>query len=209
MPNEDFDAYEARMFKEQYEQALQDGTVDANTTLQEFIQMSEDRDMQEQEEELEKRSAAPFNNLPVQYVSHEDDLREYIGGQERKISIAQFALKVKSKFLKMSIPERKMFLSVLTSDPGQRFEKLFQLQDAIETEKKFDEDDLAYARVLRRALKAGKNIEQATAAAALVYKKSVVRHYNKGKIDKLLAKHPPKPLPTGKKQLTLQQENKQ
>jgi len=200
--SEDFDTWEARMFKGQYEKALQDGTVDANTTLQEFIQMDRKRAMREREEELEKRSAAPFNNLPVQYVSHEDDLREYVGGQERKLSIAQYALKVKSKFLKMSIPERKMFLSVLTADPGQRFERLFQLQDAMETEK-FDETDLASARALHRSLKSGKNIDKAAAAMALVYQKSGVQHYTKEEINKLLANHPPKPLLSGKKQLSL------
>ena len=79
---------------------------------------------------------ADSTTVPVvaEFVAHEHALREHEADKLNRLEILIFAQRTRTKFLGLSIPDRKIFLDVLTSDDGGSMTRLFELQNQVEAE---------------------------------------------------------------------------
>ena len=68
------------------------------------------------------------------YIEHEEALREFENQKLSRLQVMEWAQRTRTKFLKLSMEERRLFLNVLASNEGGSFSKMLALQEELEAE---------------------------------------------------------------------------
>ena len=95
-----------------------------------------------------------------EYLEHEKALQEYEGKKLNRLQIMTWAQQTRSRFLRLSMADRKIFLDVLTADEGGAMAHMFSLQAKLE-EEGVDDAQLKLIKTATKALKPGGHIDDA------------------------------------------------
>jgi len=90
------------------------------------------------------------------YIKHEEALQEFENEKLNKLQIMRWAQQTRTRFLRLSMADRRVFLDVLTADEHGAFSKMFELQTEVAAEGTTD-DDLKLTRRAIKLLEPGKS----------------------------------------------------
>jgi hypothetical protein len=99
--------------------------------------------------EAQKRGVDIFkavtNRTIKEYLEHEKSLREYEGEKLNRLEIMAWAQRTRTRFVGLSMQDRKVFLDVLTADENKSISHMLSLQHKLEAEG-IDDNILAIGR---------------------------------------------------------------
>jgi hypothetical protein len=90
----------------------------------------------------------------AEYLQHEQAMQEYEGKKLNRLQLMTWAQRTRTRFLSLSMADRKIFLDVLTADENGSFTRMFALQARIEANGVTDKT-LLLKKVAVKALKSG------------------------------------------------------